>query len=284
MEHDWNQQDQDDEFNQHNDSSIDSRLLSAKNARKKIELDARALSNRIHLLENEEKKVLTKIDETKRKALNVMVIKKRNREHDERKRDWEHSQQDKLFQKKAHVDEMNHELKEGLSMAKKQDHVDSMAKANEVKENLKRLREVYKIAKTDERMSNIQNANNIKCFEKEVERKKREHMEHVNIEAKQRYEDAINTEEDIRDNLMEEIDVLEDKEKELIKRLKNTQQIHQMAVDDMERINKNERPMSVLAETEKDFRKNNGGLLTKNKGFGKPLRSGVDNKPEPFRH
>lgn len=61
----------------------DLRLMAAKNARKKIEMDARALANRINLLENEEKKVLQKIDETKRKALNVMVIKKRNREHDE---------------------------------------------------------------------------------------------------------------------------------------------------------------------------------------------------------
>jgi len=32
------------------------RLMSAKNAQKKIELDARALANRINLLENEEKK------------------------------------------------------------------------------------------------------------------------------------------------------------------------------------------------------------------------------------
>jgi hypothetical protein len=61
----------------------DLRLMAAKNARKKIEMDARALANRINLLENEEKKVLQKIDETKRKALNVMVIKKRNREHDD---------------------------------------------------------------------------------------------------------------------------------------------------------------------------------------------------------
>jgi len=82
-------------------------------------------------------------------------------------------------------------------------------------------------------------------MEKEVERKKREHQETINAESRHRYEDAIIHEEDMRENLTTQIENLENKEKELIKRLKNTQRIHQMACDDMERINKNEEPLSV---------------------------------------
>jgi len=85
------------------------RLLEAKNARKRVELDARALANRIHLLEHEEKKVLTKIDETKKKALNVMVIKKRNKDHDNRKDEFYKSKTESLHQKKAKVENVQHE-------------------------------------------------------------------------------------------------------------------------------------------------------------------------------
>jgi len=66
-----------------NPNNIGNRLLHSKISRKKIELDAMALKNRIMLLENEESKVMQKIEETKRKALHIIQIKQRNREHDE---------------------------------------------------------------------------------------------------------------------------------------------------------------------------------------------------------
>lgn len=56
------------------------RLDEAKKARKKIEEDARLLANRIALLENEEKKALKKIQETKKKAEEITTLKQRNKE------------------------------------------------------------------------------------------------------------------------------------------------------------------------------------------------------------
>ena len=114
----------------------DLRLMAAKNARKKIEMDARALANRINLLENEEKKVLQKIDETKRKALNVMVIKKRNREHDDLKSDWETEKRMNLNWKKHNAEAMKEDLNSGLSRAQDEANQQSLYKAQQVKDNL----------------------------------------------------------------------------------------------------------------------------------------------------
>lgn len=54
--------------------------MEAKIARKKIEEDTKLLENRIALLENEEKRALKKIEETKKKANNITSYKERNKE------------------------------------------------------------------------------------------------------------------------------------------------------------------------------------------------------------
>jgi hypothetical protein len=79
---------------------------------------------------------------------------------------------------------------------------------------------------------------------------------------------------------MSQIESLEGKEQELIKRLKNTQRLHQDAVDDMERINKNEAPVGVLADTQKDFQKG----VNKYKKSSRPATMSKGDRPEPFRY
>ena len=54
------------------------RLLSLKKARKQIEADAQLLANRIALLKQEELKSWKKIEETKKKAKEVYLLKKKN--------------------------------------------------------------------------------------------------------------------------------------------------------------------------------------------------------------
>jgi len=66
-------------------SEFKSKLLISKMATKEIESEAKTLANRIALLENEEKKVLKKIEETKKKALDIMQIKNRNKDASEHK-------------------------------------------------------------------------------------------------------------------------------------------------------------------------------------------------------
>lgn len=52
--------------------------MESKVARKKAEEDAQLLANRIALLQAEERKAMKKIDETKKKAKEIMDLKIRN--------------------------------------------------------------------------------------------------------------------------------------------------------------------------------------------------------------
>lgn len=69
------------------DSGNERKLLEAKLARKKVEEDALLLSNRIALLEVEDKKAQKKIDETRKKAQEIMELKNRNRENERLKQE-----------------------------------------------------------------------------------------------------------------------------------------------------------------------------------------------------
>ena len=54
--------------------------IVGKILRKKVEEDAQLLANRITLLQIEEKKALKKIEETRKKAKDIMELKARNLE------------------------------------------------------------------------------------------------------------------------------------------------------------------------------------------------------------
>lgn len=56
------------------------RLLESKLQRKKAEEDAKLLANRIALLRLEEQKALKKVEETRKKAKEILELKQRNAE------------------------------------------------------------------------------------------------------------------------------------------------------------------------------------------------------------
>lgn len=221
------------------------RLLSSKLSRKKIELDAQALRNRILLLENEESKVVRKIEETKRKALNIMQIKQKSREHDDIQNDHREYKRGEYFERQVFAREMKTELQRGVEESRGEYFEETKSKANEIKDTLQKLRDRYRIQKKEEQLQNIQNANSIRLFEKEVEDLQRNIYKTVKDQAKVRYESEIQQEEHQKSKVLGDIDRLELKEQELIKRLKITQNTHQLALTDLERINKNQEPVSI---------------------------------------
>ena len=60
------------------DEELHQQLVEAKIARKRAEEDERLLANRIHLLRQEEEKARKKIDETKKRASDIIGMKQRN--------------------------------------------------------------------------------------------------------------------------------------------------------------------------------------------------------------
>jgi hypothetical protein len=55
-------------------------MLDLRNGRKRAEADLQLLSNRLALLRNEESRAMTKITETKNRAKEIMIMKKKNEE------------------------------------------------------------------------------------------------------------------------------------------------------------------------------------------------------------
>merc|ERR1711907_420797 len=53
-------------------------MLHLKNNRKRAENDLQLLSNRVALLRNEEERALNKIEETKHRAKEILIMKKKN--------------------------------------------------------------------------------------------------------------------------------------------------------------------------------------------------------------
>lgn len=63
------------------DETLHRKLVAAKIARKRAEEDYKLLSNRISLLKQEEQKAWKKIDETKKRARDIITQRQRNEEN-----------------------------------------------------------------------------------------------------------------------------------------------------------------------------------------------------------
>lgn len=69
------------------DETLHRKLVAAKLARKRAEEDLKLLSNRISLLRQEENKAWKKIDETKKKAKDIINQRQRNIDHEQQKKE-----------------------------------------------------------------------------------------------------------------------------------------------------------------------------------------------------
>lgn len=94
-----------------------SKLLRSKAHRQRIEDNVNALQNRITYLENEEIKLLTKIEETKARALEVIKIKRNARTHNEMVEDAKQHQIEVTEMKAEQTTQMKNELGSGLQQA-----------------------------------------------------------------------------------------------------------------------------------------------------------------------
>ena len=113
-------------------------------ATKEIENEAKTLANRIALLENEEKKVLKKIEETKKKALDIMQIKNRNKDAQQNKQKTKSEQEKELEKKREEITQKKIGLRSMLQEKKQKRIEDSHSRAFEVKDRLK-VRELVRL-------------------------------------------------------------------------------------------------------------------------------------------
>lgn len=115
------------------------KLLEAKLARKKVEEDAQLLANRIALLEVEDKKAQKKIEDTRKKAQEIMDLKARNKETEKQKQEFKKQKEEEIKKKNLQVKQSNEEIKSNqdatkASLLKKiKSDVDEVRKIKKVK-------------------------------------------------------------------------------------------------------------------------------------------------------
>jgi hypothetical protein len=103
----------------------------------------------------------------------------------------------------------------------------------------------------EEHICQMNQVNDIRKLEHIVQLKKKEHQARVQEVARERYEEQVRAHEDARSRMEEEISKLEQREKELISRLKQTQNHHQLYLDDLDRIMHNEEPLNIVVQESK---------------------------------
>ena len=72
-------------YEEDDDATLHQKLVAAKLARKRAEDDLRLLTNRISLLKQEENRAFKKIEQTRKKAGDIVYQRRRNMEHQSEK-------------------------------------------------------------------------------------------------------------------------------------------------------------------------------------------------------
>jgi hypothetical protein len=179
---------------------------------------------------------LGKIEDTKRKALDIMAVKKNARSHQDALDEKFQRRNKEVETNKAKAYHMKEDLRFKAEEGRKLVYENSISKAEEVKQNLMNLRNQYKNKKKEDQLALMHNVNEIKNFEHDLQLKKREKEITNAMVAKDRYNQEIRAEQSKTDDYLFQIEKLEDKERDLIERLKVTQSQHQMVIDDLEMI------------------------------------------------
>ena len=217
-----------------NEYTEHTKLAEAKQMRKRADEDARLLSNRIALLKQEEMKAMKKIEETKRKAQEILNARNRNIE-EQRKR--EDARKQKEFEDNLKMEE-NRKIREQKrdikNEAKYYRFTKAFADANSVKKIKEKNNRVIEVRRLEELSGKLELKRQIKSQMRDAEAKKRKMIEEKREKARIDNERRIEEENRVRREREEEVSRMEQEELELIQRLQNTQLLQKSAYEDLE--------------------------------------------------
>jgi len=211
-----------------------SNLTGAKESRKRAELDAQLLANRIALLKQEEERAWKKIDETRKRAGEIVGLRNTNEgkflaKEDFYKGKWEgirHAQAQNAYQRdkaKAARDATKHQV-----LDNKKKVVDKVKDSTQSHLLVKRERQAAEMQCNHERSEAIRRQ---KADAKaRVEREKEEKLRKFRND----YENRVSQEEMLRSRTEALVSQMEQEEMELIQRLQNTQTVQRRAYEELE--------------------------------------------------
>lgn len=110
-----------DEVNEDDDVELlYAKLRASKKARLRADEDAKLLENRIKLLRQEEAKARKKINETKKRAKDIVSTKKRNVDNQKKKRELMRKQEQEENKRVVKNEHLRNEIKQRISITAKE--------------------------------------------------------------------------------------------------------------------------------------------------------------------
>eukprot|EP00928_Gymnodinium_smaydae_P046762 TRINITY_DN3117_c0_g2_i1.p1 TRINITY_DN3117_c0_g2~~TRINITY_DN3117_c0_g2_i1.p1 ORF type:complete len:279 (-),score=98.37 TRINITY_DN3117_c0_g2_i1:52-822(-) len=216
-------------------SQMNANLTSAKESRKRAELDAQLLANRIALLKQEEEKAWKKIEETRKRANEITELRTQNETKFAAKENFYKAKWESIRSSQAQ-NAYNRDKAKAIRDATKQSLAEARVQnAQHTKNQSQQILLQKKERESQERQMNSERSNFIRQ-KKEAARRKLEEDRLMQLEKfREDYESRTAQEELLRARTDALVAKMEKEEMELIQRLQNTQSVQRNAYDELER-------------------------------------------------
>lgn len=217
-----------------NSYSEHNKLTEAKQMRKRADEDARLLANRIALLKQEEMKARMKIDETRKKAQEIVNLRNKHTEElklkEEQRRQKEQHDLQIIEENKKFRELKQFRSQQRFSMRQNR----AFSEANNIKEYRKHNLNFIQNSKKEELQQKVALKNFIKNQLREAEEKRRKFEREKLEKARKEMIKKLEDETKLRRLREDEIARMEQEEMELIQRLQNTQMVQKEAYEELE--------------------------------------------------
>eukprot|EP00931_Biecheleriopsis_adriatica_P092516 TRINITY_DN66326_c0_g1_i1.p1 TRINITY_DN66326_c0_g1~~TRINITY_DN66326_c0_g1_i1.p1 ORF type:complete len:263 (-),score=83.11 TRINITY_DN66326_c0_g1_i1:106-894(-) len=215
-------------------STVQANLTSAKEARKRAELDAQLLANRIALLKQEEEKAWKKIEETRKRASEIVELRKQNEQKFSAK---EHFYKQKWESIRAAQAENQKQREKNRATREQTRHglmEQKHANAQSTKQQSQNMLLQKKEREAAERQSNLERSSYLKARKDDAKRRLEETRLAQLEKFREDYEARTAQEELLRARTDALVAKMEKEEMELIQRLQNTQTVQRNAYEELE--------------------------------------------------
>lgn len=209
-------------------------LTAAREARKRAELDAQLLANRIALLKQEEEKAWKKIEETKKRAAEIVKLREQNEQKFSAKEQfykqkWEsiRAAQATNAQQREKAKAIREQTRHGLMEQK-------LMNAQSTKQQSQHMLLQKKEREAAERQANLERSSYLKQRKDEAKRRMEEERMAQLEKYREDYEARAAQEEMLRASTDALVAKMEKEEMELIQRLQNTQTVQRNAYEELE--------------------------------------------------
>jgi hypothetical protein len=214
----------------------DTRLFAAAISRKRAEQDAMLLQNRINLLRAEEAKAQKKIEETKKRANEILDLRTRNDDRRMAKEEREFGKDKELDDLRDHLLKKRDGHRQNLHQVKTNLQNQRIEARNNIKEERKKILERCKVEREGEYSRAASKRDIIRTAAIALSNRRHKAMEDKTTEARRQFEDRVLLQEHTRKQKEDQIMRMEQEEVELIQALQQTQQRQRAAYDQLEDI------------------------------------------------